>query len=429
MMLGVRCIAVAHLAAGQQQRRSRSAIIARGHGAAMPGLGARSASSSASAVVPGVPLPQTAGTRRSGCPARGRLGEVRRRAVQLGERLRAAASPDRRSVRPSQSAQACRNGLSAASAQAARLAGSGIGRPVAAQVQFQIAGAAAGARRARRRSWHSGCLSRVSSASAGQPAARRARRHGAGTGPAATAAAAGRRCRRAGCPSGRARRSTCRVSIRSGVISAAVCPVLGRLAQAQRDGQRLGARATGASISVTSPRWRWPGRSGPGLRACHCVGDRRGRSASETSRLRAGDGARRVGPAADVAGAQPERLHQPAEAELRVILGRSSRRRPEPAQTAAGMSKSKPGRTTAPCGRRATACISSCVVPRDPVEPARRCTGSAGGVARQRRSGVSITASRWRASASGAVAAAGSDEIARRWREMSASAPNGPTDR
>ena len=69
-----------------------------------------------------------------------------------------------------------------------------------------------------------------------------------------------------------------------------------------------------------------------------------------------------------------------------------------PDQTWPGMSKSKPGRTSAPCGNRATACISSAVVPRDPVDPAT-ITGCGDGVSCQLAT-RSSTARRWRAAGS-----------------------------
>ena len=65
------------------------------------------------------------------------------------------------------------------------------------------------------------------------------------------------------------------------------------------------------------------------------------------------------------------------------------------------MSRSSPGSTTAPLGSRATACMNSAVVPREPVEPAT-ITGSRGGDSGQRRANSSAMR-RCRAAGSGAA--------------------------
>ena len=187
-----------------------------------------------------------------------------------------------------------------------------------------------------------------------------------------------------------------------------LAPVLRRLPQDQRDRHGLGPGVRrldqGDMPAVASTR---SGRPGPS--ASHCRSPARGASDSEISRFRAGSGAVCAGPGPDVAraGAQPRRS---ARESGTADDPRPSARRPGPPRPHAGMSQSNPGRTTAPCGSRATACISSAVVPRDPVDPAT-ITGCGGRRLPPSAPPVAATAIRCRAGSSGASPAKnGSDD-------------------
>ena len=157
---------------------------------------------------------------------------------------------------------------------------------------------------------------------------------------------------------------TCRLSVRSGVMRAAVSrprrpaagasrwraprPRVGRLDQ--RD---IGHR--GGEIAQV-----WPV-------AQPLIGDRRGAQGQRDEPVARGvRGVRRT--MGDVLRGDARALGNRAKRYCgwsSEVIGSASA-----SQTWAGASKSKPGSTTAPCGSRATACIRSCVAPREPVEPA-----------------------------------------------------------
>ncbi len=257
----------------------------------------------------------------------------RRRARRLGQR-REAGQPRRAGPRPSP-------------AQAARSRASGKAGPLRRRSQLQPAGVQAGAARAPRRMRTSGCLSTVSSvavvsrraSSVGhvpqQPPRRRQRQRppGAVVGHDPPAVQRGRDPPRQH-PVGRDQRRA--------------LPVLDRLAQPQRDRQRLGrgrgrldqrqARRGRAQVAqrrplaqplVASPA---PGAAPARPGGCAPHRARRPRPRRRTS-----------------AGAAPRRGSRRGRSGT-ADGPRPSSGRPAASHTAAGRSKSKPGSTTAPCG-------------------------------------------------------------------------------
>ena len=144
---------------------------------------------------------------------------------------------------------------------------------------------------------------------------------------------------------------------------------------------RASARWSGASTQAREARAgaRRPARVAPS--ACHWSVTGAGRRARETSALRSGAGAG-VGCQAGTAPGSKPRASASARKPCWGWSAAPGSSAPRRSQTWAGSVGSRPGRTRAPCGRRATAAMKARVAPREPVEPATM-TGCPGGLAAQ----------------------------------------------
>ena len=112
---------------------------------------------------------------------------------------------------------------------------------------------------------------------------------------------------------------TRRASVRSGVTRAARVAGLRRLAQAERDGERLGALVGRLDPGEARRRRRraCPASAAPSLRHWSVTGA--GRSASETRAFRSGAGGAAGSQAGTAAGSNPSASARRAEAVLRVV--------------------------------------------------------------------------------------------------------------
>ena len=220
-----------------------------------------------------------------------------------------------------------------------------------------------------RPSVHSGCFSRASRATGAKPASTAATSARSSAAGGVSASGCAGRIVDVDVPApqlgGDAAREVA-VGRDQGGGAACVCPAPraapGRSTSASWCGVAQSARVTcssdGGDRAAARRRWSRPAASA--RRSADARADRR-----------------RARPVGDVAALAAERRQQLAQAELRMRSGRAC------LQLSSSISRSRPGSTTAPCGRPAMTASSSRVAGCEPVEPAA-ITGVAGGRSRQR---------------------------------------------